>query len=267
MLPRICAARCWASSPSASPTTSFIARRSAIPSCAAQRKNSKLHSRTPRRPARWSSKLFQDLDGFSPDDYNPFANVKPGLDRVLAFLRASLTADGRRIEAQNDGTYIVKGAEQKVIRRFTLDRDAARARSDLELLGLDHPLVEEAIKRWQALSPETIGVAVSGSEGPGVITWWLVETRAPSGEYRATVLPLGVSDEGKRNAPLERLGAGVFERTGRLNGTTVEARKALLNEQVEPMLERELRYREIVPEGGSYAAKLIGWVEVSGAKA
>lgn len=28
------------------------------------------------------------------------------------------------------------------------------------------------------------------------------------------------------------------------------------------MLERELQYREIVPEGGSYAAKLIGWVEV-----
>ena len=33
---------------------------------------------------------------------------------------------------------------------------------------------------------------------------------------------------------------------------------------IEPMLERELQHREIVPEGGSYAAKLIGWVEVSG---
>jgi hypothetical protein len=77
------------------------------------------------------------------------------------------------------------------------------------------------------------------------------------------VLPLGVSDDGKRNSRLERLGADVFTRTGHVNGTTASARKALLHEKVEPMLERELQHREIVPEGGSYAAKLIGWVEVA----
>lgn len=207
--------------------------------------------------------LFQDLDGFSLDDYKPFADVKPGLERVLEFLRASLAADGGRIEVRDDGTNLVKDAEQKEVCRFTLDREAARARTDLDLLGLDHPLVQEAIKRWQATSPESIGVAVSGSEGPGVLTWWLVETRGPSGEYRACVLSLGVSDDGKRNASLERLGAGVFTRPGNVSGTTPAARKALLYEMVEPMLERELRHREIVPGGGSYAAKLVGWVEVA----
>ncbi len=152
--------------------------------------------------------------------------------------------------------------------RFTLNREAARERADLDLLGLDHPLVQEAIKRWQGVSPERIGVAVSGTEGPGVLTWWLVETRGPSGEHRATVLPLGVSDDGKRNARLERLGAGLFARPGYINGApTAAARKNLLHEKVEPMLERELQHREIVPEGGSYAAKLIGWVEVSGGNA
>jgi hypothetical protein len=29
--------------------------------------------------------LFQDLEGFSLDDYKPFADVKPGLDRLLEF--------------------------------------------------------------------------------------------------------------------------------------------------------------------------------------
>lgn len=103
--------------------------------------------------------LFQDLDGFSLDDYKPFANVRPGLERVLDFLRASLAADGRRVDSQDDGIYVVKDAEQKVVCRFTLDRDAARARTDLDLLGLDHPLVQEAIKRWQSVSPEGIGLA------------------------------------------------------------------------------------------------------------
>ena len=206
--------------------------------------------------------LFQDLDGFSLDDYKPFADVKPGLERVLEFLRASLAADGGRIEAQDDDIYVVKDAGQEEVCRFMLDREAARAR-DLDLLGLDHPLVQEAIRQWQATSPESIGVAVSGGEGPGVLTWWLVETRGPSGEHRACVLPLGVSDDGKRNASLERLGAGVFTRPGNVSGTTPASRKALLYEAVEPMLERELRHREIVPEGGSYASKLVGWVEVA----
>jgi SNF2 family DNA or RNA helicase len=187
--------------------------------------------------------LFQDLDGFSLDDYEPFADVKPGLERVLEFLRASLAADGRRVDAQDDSTYVVKDAEQKVVCHFTLDREAARSRADLDLLGLDHPLVQEAITRWQAVAPET---------------------RGPSGEHRAAVLPLGVSIDGKRNGRLERVGAGIFTRAGHVNGTTLATRKALLHEKVEPMLERELQHREIVSEGGSYAAKLIGWVEVSG---
>jgi SNF2 family DNA or RNA helicase len=207
--------------------------------------------------------LFQDLDGFSLDDYKPFADVKAGLDRVVEFLRASLAADGGRVEAKDDGTYIVRGPNDEMVCRFTLDREAGRERADLDLLGLDHPLVQDALMRWQAASPERIGVAVAGPDGPGVLTWWLVETRGPSGEHRACVLSLGVSDDGKRNALLERLGAGLFARPGHINGApTPAARKSLLHEKVEPMLERELQHREIVPDGGSYAAKLIGWVEV-----
>jgi hypothetical protein len=190
--------------------------------------------------------------------------VKPGLERLLEFLRASLAADGHRLEAQQDGTYIVKDAEQKAVCRVTLDREAALARADLDLLGLDHPLVDAAIKRWQAAPPEAIGVAVSCPDGPGVLTWWFVETRGPSGEHRACVLPLGVSDDGKRNVRLERLGASVFTRPGQVSDTLAATRKSLLHTGVEPMLERELQHREIVMEGGSYAAKLIGWVEVAG---
>ena len=207
--------------------------------------------------------LFQDLDGFSLDDYKPFADVKPGLERVLEFLRSALGADGQRMVAQGDGTYVVQDAMQKAVSRLTLDRDAARERGDLDLLGLDHPLVQEAIKRWQATPPEGIGAAVAGDEGPGVLSWWLVETRGPSQEHRACVVPLGVGDDGRRNNRIERLGADVFSR---LPSTTVamtaEDRSVLLHDKVEPMLERELQHREIVPDGGSYSAKLVGWVEV-----
>lgn len=208
--------------------------------------------------------LFQDLDGFSLDDYTPFADVKPGLQRIFEFLRASLAAEGRRIDAEPDGTYVVRDADQQVVRRVTLDRETARARADLELLGLDHPLVQAAIKRWQALPPESLGAVVSGTEGPGVLTWWLIETRGPSGEHRSLVLPIGVSADGRRDTRVERMGSSAFARSPVAPATQVSVRRALLHESVEPMLERELQHRELVPEGGSYAAKLIGWLEVTG---
>lgn len=206
--------------------------------------------------------LFQDLDGFSLDDYKPFADVKPGLDRLRHFLRASLEAEGRRLESSENGIYVVKGANEEIVTRFTLDRDAARERADSDLLGLDHPLIEAAIKRWQATSPERIGLAVAGSEGPGVLSWWLVETRGPSGEYRACIVPLGVNDDGTRDVRLERVGAGLLTRSGHPAARTAGSRMSLVHEKIEPMLERELQHREVVPPGGSYAAKLIGWVEV-----
>lgn len=221
--------------------------------------------------------LFQDLDGFCLDDYRPFADVQPGLDRVLCFLRVALEAEGRRITTRDDGTYVVTDGDAAIECRFTLNREAARGRPGLDLLGLDHPLVQAAIRRWQELAPERIGYAVAGSgrsegsggsdgsDSSGVLTWWLVETRGPSGEHRAWVLPLAVGEDGRRQARLERAGTGIFDRRGyRDGGSSPAARRKLLHEQIEPMLERELRHRQIVPEGGSYAAKLIGWVEVGG---
>jgi hypothetical protein len=90
-----------------------------------------------------------------------------------------------------------------------------------------------------------------------------VETRGPAGEHRACLVPLGVCKDGKRNPRLERAGSSLFTRSEHLNGSpTADWRKSLLHEKIEPMLERELRHRGFVPSDGSYAAKLVGWIEV-----
>lgn len=206
--------------------------------------------------------LFQDLEGFSLEEYKPFANVKPGLERILEFLRASLAAEGKRLSARDGGVHVVEGPNG-VECRFTLDRDMAREREDLELLGLDHPLVQAALEKWHGLPAESIGVRVAGPDGPGVLTWWLVETRGAAGEHRACVLPIGITEDGRREPRLERAGASVFSRSARPDSTPATgAGVTLLREKIEPMLERELQHRKFVPDGGSYAAKLIGWVEV-----
>ena len=205
--------------------------------------------------------LFQDLDGFSLEDYKPFADTGPGIDRMVEFLRAALESDGRKIQRVDAKILAVTEPDGTTSRRLTTDRDLARGRGDLELLGLDHPLMADALRRWQALAPEELGTAVAGDEGPGVLTWWRIETRGSAGENRVVVHPLAVDLTGRRSPRIERLGAALFRRAP-ANTTLPEPQsQALLHEHIEPQLERDLQHRGIVSEGGSYSATLIGWVE------
>ncbi len=206
--------------------------------------------------------LFQDLEGFSLDDYQPFADVKPGLERLVEFLRASLEAEGRKLARLDPATLAVVEADGTTSLRITTDREAARERNDVDLLGLDHPLLSAALRRWQELPPEELGVVVEGDQDSGALAWWRIETRGPAGEHRLHVIPLGVGLDGRRSPRLERLGPALFRRNTAAGTLTETQRRALLHDHIEPMLERDLQHRGIVPEGGSYSATLVGWTEV-----
>lgn len=63
---------------------------------------------------------------------------------------------------------------------------------------------------------------------------------------------------------LERLGVDLLTRPFGFFGLPLERRRALLHDAIEPMIQRELNRRGLVPENGGYSSKLIGWVEVGG---
>src|SRR3546814_3041139 len=52
---------------------------------------------------------------------------------------------------------------------ISLSRDTATSRDDLELMGLDHPLVQEELGRWRSVTPEDIGIAVAGDVDEPVV--------------------------------------------------------------------------------------------------
>jgi tRNA(Ile)-lysidine synthase TilS/MesJ len=44
-------------------------------------------------------------------------------------------------------------------------------------MGLDHPLLQDALAKWRDLPPEDIGIAVSGGvESPVMLSIWTIET-------------------------------------------------------------------------------------------
>ena len=47
---------------------------------------------------------------------------------------------------------------------FTIDRDASQEREDLELMGLDHPLVVSYLHRYRDLQPGEIGIRVKSHD-------------------------------------------------------------------------------------------------------
>lgn len=206
--------------------------------------------------------LFQDLDGFSLDEYQPFANIEVGLDRVLTFLRASLAERGWHVQRAGDELFVVVDQDGKTVLRFSTDRDLARDSEGVALMGLDHPLMVEELRRWQGLVPEEIGVSVGGDESRAVVSWWMIEARGRNGEHRSHVQPLAVDPDGKRIVQLEHDSDEIFKRPVTRPVLSYADRVRLLREHIEPMLQRHLHHRGLVPEDGGYSASLIGWVEV-----
>ena len=212
--------------------------------------------------------LFQDLAGFSLDDYKPFADVSSSLDRLARFMMAAVADRHQRMVAVDQTTFDLMSADGARLARFTLDREAATGQDGLELLGLDHPLVQEELGRWRATPPEHIGIAVAGDVAePVLLSIWMVEASASDGGRRVVVQPVAVKSDGTRSPPVERQ----FEKylQGPVVSSTLapEHRLELFASAVEPTLQRELRHKGTADGGSSYSAELIGYVEVMPAAA
>ncbi len=113
---------------------------------------------------------IQDLDGFSLEDYKPFANVEAGFDRVVQFLCGAISENGQQVKWLDTKTFSILSLDGSSEVTFTTDRELAREQEGLTLVGLDHPLMLDALKRWQGLDPERRGVAVDGNDGPAVVS-------------------------------------------------------------------------------------------------
>ncbi|OQP75383.1 helicase [Xanthomonas citri] len=206
--------------------------------------------------------LFQDLDGFSLDDYQPFSDVSSSLDRLVRFLSAAV-ADQQKLLKVDEETYDLVTIDGSRRARFTLNRDAATSSDDLELMGLDHPLIQEELGRWRSVTPEDIGIAVAGDVDESVLlSLWMVEASAGNGERRVVVQPIAVKHDGTRVPSIERQCERYLQAPPTSPSFTQEQRLALFAQTVEPTLQRELKHKGAANGGGSYSAELIGYVEI-----
>lgn len=207
--------------------------------------------------------LFQDLDGFSLDDYKPFSDVSSSLNRLVRFLSAAVVDRQQRLIKIDEETFDLSTLDGANQARFTLNRDTATNSDNVELLGLDHPLIQEELTRWRSIPPEDIGIAVSGDvDAPIVLSLWMIEASADNGERRVVVQPIAIKQDGTRVPAVERLAEQYLQAPVTSPIFTPEERQELFTRVVEPTLQRELRHKGAASGDGSYSAEMIGYVEI-----
>jgi len=208
--------------------------------------------------------LFQDLEGFSLDDYKPFSDVSTGLERLVDFLSVAMADRNLRIskvDAETIDLLTVDGARRI---RFTLNRDVATSSETCDLLGLDHPAVQEELGRWRSLNPNFLGVALEGNGiEPAILSLWLVEATNGQGEKRTTIQSIAVSPEGTRLPAIERQVDQVLRLSPSRPFLGEDERISIFSKTVEPSLQRELKHKGTAAGDGSYSAELIGYVEIT----
>ncbi|KQM40859.1 DEAD/DEAH box helicase [Sphingomonas sp. Leaf10] len=208
--------------------------------------------------------LFQDLDGFSLDDYKPFSDISSSMARLLHFFQGASLDQGKSLQKLDAETYILEGNGASPT-RFTTNRDAATSHEGLHLLGLDHPLMQDALARWGNTTPEELGLSVSSSDvaETGLLSFWKVETSTASGDRRVLLQPIAVTHEGVRIPSIERQYDRYWQASPTLPKLSSQQRLALFSSIVEPMLQRELRHKGAVNADGSYLAEIVGYIEIS----
>jgi len=205
--------------------------------------------------------LFQDLDGFSLDDYQPFSDTSEGMNEIVRFVRTAAEDEGKSFRPETNGVFVVATPDNGEPLRFTTDRDASIDSENIDLLGLDHPTVVQYMQRFRGLPDDEIGIRVRSDDGRnGVLSIWHVTTQGERGETRNQMLTLAVDSDGQRIPTWEKQADRLFQLPS--ESTNGEPRIDLLTGTLEPMIQRELVHRGFLAENRGYDARLVGWMEV-----
>ncbi len=205
--------------------------------------------------------LFQDLDGFSLDDYQPFSDTTEGMDEIVRFVRAAAEEEGKTCQPESDGVFAIVTPDNGEPLRFTTDRDASIESESIDLMGLDHPLVMQYMQQFRGLPDDHIGIRVRSDDGrTGVMSIWHVTTQGDRGETRNQMLTLAIDGDGQRIPAWEKQVDRLFQLEPATSDKPPQV--DLLTEALEPMIQRELVHRGFLSENRGYDARLVGWVEV-----
>ena len=207
--------------------------------------------------------LFQDLDGFRLDDYKAMGNPEEGMDALVRFIADAANAEGETFTGRGDKLFAWIDKDTQTETLLTTERELSLQKENVQLLGLDHPLVAAYLRKFRELPPEELGLRVQSPDGTeGVFAAWAVEARGDKGQVKRMIVTLAVDGRasGMWHGSANRRSCG-DRRCPAQDGKQAAKRLAILRNTLEPMLQRELEHRGLDKANRGFEAKLIAWVE------
>jgi len=207
--------------------------------------------------------LFQDLDRFSLDEYTPLANIDESKFRIVEFIKQAVQAKKGCLKHIDEKRFSVSIDADGLPFLCTLDRDLSQEDDSLVLMGIDHPIMNTLVQRWQLTSPAVLGATAKMGIGyPAVLTIWLVQSFGTGTDTGSHIIPIAVTTDGKRIPSVEKQYRNCFSAPAGKILFQSEDRFRMLQDYVEPTLQRELRHRSIASPDKGYSTTLLTWLEI-----
>ena len=207
--------------------------------------------------------LFQDLDRFSLDEFKPLSNVEKGIERIMDFIKTALEIDNKKVLELEYGIYQVVSSNGSPELRFTTDRERSIEVENVDLIGLDHPIVQKYITKYRELSPGEVGIRVRSADyQTGVLSLWFIEVTGERRENKYCIVPIAIdSINNQRLVSWEKQVDYIYKLPP--NSVYKPCSNEIVEGILESMLQRELLQRGLLGVEQGYTATLVGWVEVT----
>jgi hypothetical protein len=212
--------------------------------------------------------LFQDLDRFNLGDYKQFDDEGRGMQRLLSFAQRAARFDGGEFRPVGKDVFVLNRPNSEPL-RFTTDRDKALQQEELNLLGLEHPVVRQWLDACISIEPQDralFGDIEGNGDETGLITIWLVVVHGKGGQVQQKVIRLGISEGGERSPYLERLSQELLRTRPSQTRRFQDKRQigSLINSTAPELLHRELVYSGFLQDESSYSSRLLACIGVGG---
>ena len=204
--------------------------------------------------------LFQELDRFNLGDYQKFDDHGRGMQRLVNFVaRAARLAGWVFCLEGDDRCVLMRSGEPDEV--FTTKRDAALQDEKLQLIGLEHPIVNQFMDKYSAveMGPRALAGKGHGLLDAGLLTYWKISTHGKDGQTGHHIVRIGMSTDGDRAPRLERMGEKLLGMQPPTSNA-IEKWKTLAVKKkayLQVLLHRELSYSGIINEEMSYSSILL----------